>query len=106
MRSRSLPLIPLCADSSALDGSNNIATLPEKLRIPGTPEVDFLAQRNFPDIPDCNIKADAILGDVVKINFNVCAIAGGHQDLASLLFPLDETTIEVGVGNLAAFMTA
>jgi hypothetical protein len=95
----------LCTDSSALDGSNNIATITEQLRIPGTPEVDLLAHRNFTDVPDCNIKAYTIRGDVEKINLNVCAIAGGHQDLAFLLFPLDETTIEIGVGNLAAFMT-
>jgi hypothetical protein len=81
-------------------------SLTEELRIPATAELDFLAHGNFLDISDSHIKTDTIPRNVKKIDLNVCAVAYGHQHFASLLFPQDQPTIEVGTGNLAALRTA
>lgn len=45
-------------------------------------------------------------GHIVNIHLDVTAVAGGHQDFASLLFPWCQTTIEVAAGDLPTFMTA
>jgi hypothetical protein len=78
----------------------------EELRIPGAFKLYFLANRDFPNIPDCHIKAYAIKRDVKKINLNIIAVTNIHQDLASLLLSLRQTTVKASMGNLAAFMTS
>jgi hypothetical protein len=101
-----LPDVALCSDSSPFDRSDYIAPLVEELGIPGASKLYFLAHRDFPYIPDCNIKAYTMSREIIKVYLNIIAVTWKHQDFAFLLLSLQQPTIKVGMGNFAAFMTA
>jgi len=101
-----LTLKALSADPSAFNGSNDVSALTEELRIPGAPELQFVAHRKFPYIPDRNIETDAVNGHIVQVHLYVVIGCRVDQNFTFLLFSIDLSPIKVTVGNFPTLLTA